>query len=161
MSSVTSWEMPPTIRFGRSSCPALAELVPWLKKNPDRNPTGVSRWLAACREQLEALTAAEPQPPADLRRDANIDCKCADCADLKQFLLDPQQRVGKFQMAQHRRSHLEDQIRHRQLDATFTTDRAARTHILVCTKSTASFERRLKQYHEDLKHLAAVRSMER
>ena len=60
--------------------PALESLRPWLKKNVKEPCAALTRWVAACREQLESLTAQEPQEPADFRREAPITCKCPECA---------------------------------------------------------------------------------
>src|SRR5205823_646695 len=62
--------------------PALEKLQPWLKKNVHKRSPVLTRWLGACREQLEVLTAHAPQEPADFRRPAEITCKCADCTEL-------------------------------------------------------------------------------
>lgn len=139
---------------------ALTILQPWIKKHVKRPCAPLSRWLAVCREQLEARTAEEPQPPADFRRDADISCKCADCAELKHFLQDPQEAEHRFRAAEQRRRHLEQEIRHRHCDLDCRTERQGSPHSLVCTKNTASYRERLKQYHEDRNHLALVRSLE-
>ncbi|MGL4551158.1 MAG: 2OG-Fe(II) oxygenase, partial [Gemmataceae bacterium] len=91
--------------------PVAVELKPWLAKHLKKPNPGLSRWLDACREQLEEWTAKVPQPPADFRRPAEVTCKCADCAELKKFLGDPAEAVHRFRRVQGRRSHLEDQIR--------------------------------------------------
>lgn len=139
---------------------ALTVLQPWIKKHVKRPCAPLSRWLAVCREQLEARTAEEPQPPADFRRDADISCKCADCAELKRFLQDPQEAEHRFRAAEQRRRHLEQEIRHRHCDLDCRTERQGSPHSLVCTKNTATYRERLKQYHEDRNHLALVRSLE-
>ena len=139
---------------------ALTELQPWLKTHVKTRCEGVSRWVAACRAKLEALTAQEPAPPSDRRREANIDCKCADCAELRRFLTDPKEEVHRFRAAQDRRSHLENTISHRGCDVSCKTERVGSPHVLVCTKTTASFKARLKKYHEDCQHLATLRTIE-
>jgi hypothetical protein len=63
-------------------------------------------------------------------------------------------------MAQARRSHLERQIVSYKCDLVCTTDRRPRPQILICTKTTKSHERRVKQYQEDLQQLAAVRALQ-
>jgi hypothetical protein len=138
---------------------ALTDLGPWLKKHLEEPCEAVSRWLAACCEQLEALTAAEPVAPADFRREANVRCDCADCKELKAFLKDPAERVHRFRARQDRRQHLEHQIKGHGCDADCVTDRTGSPQTLVCTKNTASFDARLKKYREDLAHLAALRSI--
>jgi hypothetical protein len=63
-------------------------------------------------------------------------------------------------MSQDRRSHIEQIVRTDKCDVVHTTERIGSPHTLVCTKTTASFEARLKKYHENLKHLATLRSIE-
>jgi hypothetical protein len=109
---------------------------------------------------LESLTAREPAPPGDLRREARIDCRCADCAELRRFLADPVADVHRFRAAQDRRSHLENTIRQRGCDVDCRTERVGSPHVLVCTKNTASFQARLRTYHEDCRHLATLRAIE-
>jgi len=136
-------------------------LQPWLKTHLKARCEGVSRWVAACREQLESLTAEEPTPPTDFRRDANIECKCAHCAELRRFLGDPEEQVHRFRAAQDRRTHLEHTITRHGCDVSCKTERVGSPHVLVCTKSTASFQARLKKYHEDCLHLATLRTIEK
>lgn len=140
--------------------PVFAALGPWLLENLKQCPSALSHWIATCRQQLESLTAAVPQPPGDFRRDADIKCGCRDCAELKRFLLDSEHGEGRFQMAQARRRHLESLINRAGCDLNCKTDTRRNPQILVCTKNTASYERRLKQYREDLKSLAHIRVLE-
>jgi hypothetical protein len=139
---------------------ALTALQPWLKKNLNNPSPGLSRWLAACREQLETLTAQEPQPPADFRRTASISCKCADCAELKRFLDDPRESEHRFRAVQERRRHLEESIRRHHGDLDLRTERKGSPHTLVCTKNTASYKARLSKYHQDQVHLKTVQLIE-
>jgi len=113
------------------------------------------------RGQLEILTAKEPQPPADFRREANVSCNCASCIELKGFLLYPKEQVHRFRAVQERRSHLEAQLRIGNRDVACMTERKGSPHTLVCTKNTASFEARLKKYHEDRGHLEGIRAIEK
>jgi hypothetical protein len=139
---------------------ALVKLGPWLGKHVKEPCEPLSRWLAACRQQLEALTARMPTEPADQRRDADVSCKCANCAALRKFLADPVEKVFRFQARQDLRQHLEGVIRQDQLDVDCTTDRRPRPQVLICTKNTASYRRRLKKYHEDKDHLATLTSIQ-
>ncbi len=140
---------------------ALTSLQPWLKTHLKTRCEGVSRWVVATRNQLESLTVQEPAPPSDFRREANIDCKCADCAELRRFLLDPKEEVHRFRMAEGRRSHLENTIGHPGCDVNCKTERVSSPHVLVCTKNTASFKARLKKYHENCQHLTTLRAIEK
>jgi len=140
--------------------PALISLGPWLKKKIKISSSGLSRWVAACREQLERLTAEAPREPTDFRREAAISCKCADCAELRRFLEDPHEAVHRFSMRQDRRSHLEEKIRQHKCDLDFTTERKRSPHTLVCTKNKASYQAELKTYRQDQQSLASVISIQ-
>jgi hypothetical protein len=139
---------------------ALGTLKPWLEKNVKHPSPGLSRWLGACRAQLEALTAAAPQAPTDFRRTAAISCRCADCGELRRFLEDPTEQVHRFSRAQHQRSHLEGVLHQHHCDLDTRTEERGRPYTLVCTKNTASYQARLKKYQQDLEHLATVRAIE-
>jgi hypothetical protein len=139
---------------------ALTALQPWLEKNVTGPSPALSRWLVACREQLEALTEHTPQPPADFRRDAAISCKCADCAELKRFLADRREQVHRFSAPEHRRQHLENSIQQGHCDVDCRTEQRGRPYTLVCTKNRASYEAKLKKFREDQGHLATVRAIE-
>ncbi len=139
---------------------ALELIRPWLKKNLKAKSGAVTRWVASCREQLEALTAQMPQPFPDFRREAPFTSKNPDFVELKRFLEDPREPVHRFRVRQDRRATLEAAIRSYKCDLDTATDRSGSPHTLVCTKNSASYHAGLKTYHEDLKHLATVRSLE-
>jgi hypothetical protein len=139
---------------------ALTELGPWLGKNVKKPCPGLSRWVAACREQLEALTAERPQPPPDLSRPGDLSCKCAECRELKQFLESPHEREHRFRAREDRRQHLEGVIRGHRCDLDLRTERSTRPYTLVCTKNTATYEAQLKTFHQNQEHLATLRSIE-
>ncbi len=138
----------------------LTLLQPWLKTNLHRPCPGLSRWLSACREQLEVLTAQEPQPPADLRRSAAIDCTCALCTELKRFLEDPREAEHRFRAVQDRRRHLEDMVHRHHCDLDLQTERKGSPHTLVCTKNMASYNAVLSKYHQDRIHLKTIQAIE-
>jgi hypothetical protein len=139
---------------------ALTELGPWLKKNLKRPCPALSEWLAACCGQLESLTAEMPRPPADFRRPASIPCHCADCAELRKFLDDAREEVHAFRVAEQRRRHLEQRIHSAGCDLECKTERHGSPYSLVCTKNTASYQARLKKYHQDREHLSALRGIQ-
>jgi hypothetical protein len=140
--------------------PVLIGLRSWLAKNVKKSSPALARWLAACREQLETLTAQQPQPPADWRRGAAVSCNCADCKELKEFLADPGEKTHRFRVAQNRRQHLQGIIRQDHLDLDSRTDEHGRPYSLVCTKNTASYQASLAQYHQDQEHLATLRAIQ-
>jgi hypothetical protein len=140
--------------------PALEGLQPWFKKNVKKPMAALAQWVASCREQLESLTARAPREPTDFRRTAAITCTCADCAELKQFLEDPRESMHRFRVKQERRDHLQLKIREHKCDLDLMTDRTGSPHTLVCTKNTASYQEKLKTYHQNQEDLATVRSIE-
>lgn len=140
--------------------PALTKVAPWLEKEVKVPPAGLSHWIATCRERLESLTASPPPEPTDFRRSATIKCTCGDCGELKRFLEDPQESVHRFSVRQDRRSHLEHAIRDNKCDLDFKTERNRSPHTLVCTKNKASYQEKLKKYHEDQERLATVLSIQ-
>ena len=91
--------------------------------------------------------------------DDAVPCGCKDCAELKRFLSDPARRQHAFQMAEFRRSHLENNIRSANSDLDRATDKRSRPHILVCVKNTASHDRRVAEYQKNLNRLATLRSL--
>lgn len=139
---------------------ALIALQPWLKKHVEKPCPDLSRWIAACCRQLEALTAQVPQAPADFTRSAPTSCKCADCTELRQFMADPREQVHRFRMREDRRRHLEHAISGHACDLDLQTDRSNSPHTLVCTKNTASYQAKLKKFHRDQEHLATLRSIQ-
>ena len=140
--------------------PAVEGLRPWLKKHLKKRSSALTRWIAWCRERLEALTARPPAKFTDLRRPAHITCKCGDCAELKRFLEDAGESVHRFAIRQDRRNHLEQQIREHKLDVDCVTIRRSSPHVLVCTKNDASYQARLADYHRDQRHLASIREIQ-
>ena len=140
---------------------ALTALGPWVKKHVKQPSPALARWLRVCCEQLEALTTAAPQEPTDWRRPAAIACKCADCAELKQFLNDAKEQVHRFRAREDRRRHLEDIIHQHQCDLSTATDRRGSPHTLICTKNSASYQRNLRTYHQNQEHLKTLRSIQK
>ena len=123
--------------------------------------TAVTRWLAACRRQLENRTAQAPQEPTDYRRAAKLSCKCADCRALSDFLADPNRQQARFPMAKERRRHVHGIIESNRCDCTHVTERRGSPHTLVCTKTTASYEATCKIYERDLQNLSRLAALER
>lgn len=137
--------------------PDVKAIYSWLADLPYARPAA-ERLMRHCVAQLEQATEQEPQPPADWTREAKVDCKCEDCRELVQFLRDPALRVGRFPLRKERRQHLHRQIDHHHLDCTHETERKGSPQTLLCTKTQASFDRKLKQYHSDRELLAELQA---
>jgi hypothetical protein len=55
--------------------------------------------------------------------------------------------------------NLESNILSARSDLDCTTNKRPRPQILICTKNMASYDRQLKEFHENLNHLTALRSL--
>ena len=121
----------------------------------------ISRWLAACRRELENRTARAPQKPADYRRAAKLSCNCGDCRALSEFLADPDRRQARFPLAKQRRRHLHTVIDRDRCDCTHVTEHRGSPQTLVCTKTTASYDAARKIHDRDLKNLSRIAALER
>jgi predicted 2-oxoglutarate/Fe(II)-dependent dioxygenase YbiX len=123
------------------------------KRSGDRP---ISRWLAACRRQLEDRTAQAPPKPADYRRAAKLSCNCRDCRALGEFLADPDRREARFPLAKERRRHLHTVIDRDGCDCTHVTEHRGSPHTLVCRKTTASYDAARNVHDRDLKNLSRI-----
>jgi hypothetical protein len=130
----------------------------WLAEVPAAGPAA-QRLLEHCRTELRAATAEPVQAPADWVREADLGCKCADCRALAAFLRDPAARVGRFPLRKDRRQHLHGIIDGRKCDCTHVTERKGSPQTLVCTKTQASYERRLEQFNRDLESLQQLEAL--
>ncbi len=138
--------------------PDVKAIYSWLADVPDAQPAA-ERLMRHCVAQLQEATELAPKPPADWKREAKLNCKCEDCRALARFLRDPAVRVGRFPLRQERRQHLRQQIDHHHLDCTHETERKGSPQTLLCTKTQASFERKLKRYHADRELLSELQAL--
>ena len=132
-----------------------AVLVPAARELPADAP-GADTLRAACLAHLRARAAEPLAPPADLRRDSTLPCRCPRCTELARFLDDPERRTWVLKAAEADRSHVEGTIRTAGCDLDTATDRRGRPYSLVCTKTQASYERRASQRRQDLADLALL-----
>lgn len=112
-------------------------------------------WQRAA-EALLTRSGRPPEEPADWVIAAELRCGCVHCADLLAFCRDPAARVGRFPLRADLRGHLHGVINRHKLDMTHETERKGRPYTLVCTKTRASHERRLKEYAGDVKEMASL-----
>ena len=120
----------------------------------------IARWLSACRRKLQMRSARAPQAPVDYRREAGLSCKCADCRVLSRFLANPNERECRMRLNKDRRRHLHGIIEANRCDVTHVTERKGRPFTLVCTKTTASYERARKAFERDQRNLSRLVRME-
>ncbi len=135
-------------------------LKAWLTRKLNKPSPTISRWLSHCRSELERRTKRAPEPPVDNRRPDKLSCTCSDCRELSRFLADPHEPVHHFPMAQDRRRHLHQVIEAAGCDLTHVTTRKGRPYTLVCTKTTASYEKACQIYARDQKNLERLQALE-
>ena len=117
---------------------------------------GVQRLRAACVAHLCSRTAEPLEAPADWRRAASLNCRCAHCTELARFLANPGQRAWTLKAAEAARAHVAATVQRCRCDLDLVTEQFGRPYSLVCTKNQASYERRTKQRREDLEDLARL-----
>ena len=123
---------------------------------PSIGQAATARLHRHCLTELQTRTAERPQPPTDWSREAKLDCKCADCRELALFLKNKDEPVHRFARRKELRQHLHREIDKHHCDVTHVTDRRGSPQTLVCTKTQASFERRLSQFETDLQLLGEL-----
>jgi hypothetical protein len=138
--------------------PAIRTLYRGSGKLPAARPAA-ARLLEHCLRELHQATAQTVEAPKDWARDAKLNCQCAPCRAVNEFLRDPAQRVGRFPLRKELRRHLHGEIDSHRCDLTHVTERKGSPQTLVCTKTNASYERRLKQYQVDQKVLAELQTL--
>jgi hypothetical protein len=114
-------------------------------------------WTRAA-EFLLLRSEIPPAPPPDWCLNAELSCSCPDCRELQAFARSPALRVHRFRVWKERRSHLHHMIDGHRLDMTHVTERAGSPQTLVCTKDRRTFDRRTKEYHDEI---AAMRTLVR
>lgn len=149
--------------FSLDDCqvPALKALVPWSRKRFGVVHPPVMSWLASVRHKLESATASQPAPPADWARPADVACTCQYCAQLKAFLADPANEVGRIAAREDMRQHLIGMIGRHQCDVTHALERKGGPHSLVLTKTTGSVERATKRFEADRRLLKVLDEVNR
>jgi len=114
-------------------------------------------WTRAA-EFLLLRSEIPPEPPPDWCLNVELSCSCPDCRELQAFARNPALRVHRFRVRKDRRSHLHHMIDRHRLDMTHVTERVGSPQTLVCTKDRRTFDRRTKEYHDEI---AAMRSLVR
>jgi hypothetical protein len=117
---------------------------------------GTAALRQACLAHLARRIAEPLQAPTNWARPAAIACTCQYCSELQQFLANPASQQWGLKTNQQNRSHVEQSIRQAECDVDLRTDTRGRPHTLIAVKNQASYERRVRQREEDLKHQAAL-----
>ena len=149
-------ELPDEFSLDDCQVPCLKSLVPWSQKRFGSVHPHLLSWLASVRQKLESATARQPAPPADWARPADVACTCQYCAQLKAFLADPANEVGRIPAREDMRQHLIGMIDRHQCDVKHALERKGSPYSLVLTKTTGSFERAAKRFEADRRLLNAL-----
>ena len=140
---------------------SIFRLESWLTRKGVKAGPAVRNWLSRCRRELEQRTKESPKPPTDFRRPAELSCQCSLCRELSKFLADPEASVHRFPLRKELRRHLHQIIDREGCDVTHVTSRQGSPHILVCTKTTGSYEKACQIYARDQKNLKRLETVER
>jgi len=116
----------------------------------------ITRLRTAVIKHINVRVMMALEPPADWRRDSQINCGCQDCTALKSFLDDPTQPKWYLKAVEARRKHVEQIIKKHPNDVKCATQRIGSPHTLVCTKNQASYQRRVDQRTHDLNVLTSL-----
>ncbi len=149
-------ETPDEFSLDDCQVPSLKSVIPWSQKKLGAVHPSLASWLAAVQQQLEAATAIEPAPPTDWARPASVECDCRYCAQLKAFLADSENEVGRIPAPEHDRQHLIGRIERHECDVKHALEKKGSPYSLVLTKTTGSFERAVKRYEADCRLLRAL-----
>lgn len=145
----------------RQRLPLDAVVVPCglaLRAEPGR-PTveAIAPLLAACVDHLTVRSALPLIPPTDATRETDgLSCTCADCNGLRAFLRDAKATTWRLSAAQARRTHVESMAVSAHVDVAMVTERRGSPHTLVCTKTRARYEARVRQRAADMAALATL-----
>ena len=107
-------------------------------------------WHGAAQALLDRSRVA-PSVPVRWTIDCAVDCTCELCTRLRSFCDDPVAQVARFELTRPKRSHLPYIIKHHRLDIDHVLERHGRDISIVCTKTRAGHERRLKEYSLDIR----------
>jgi hypothetical protein len=120
----------------------------------------VKGWLGRCRAELEKCTEHAPMRPVDFRRPAKLSCTCPDCRELSEFLANPQESVHRFPVRKERRRHLHQIIENNGCDLTHETLRVGNPQTLMCTKTSASYQKACEIFARDQANLKRLRAID-
>lgn len=141
---------PSVFEFRSFQVPAAVKLRKFALERHDELPGALADWIERLKVRLVDATSGEPQPPSDFRRDAQVGCECKYCLQLGQFLADPALEHTQIPAAESNRSHMEHVINSQRLDVQTKTIRSGSPYSLGLTKTMASHDAAVKQYHSDL-----------
>jgi len=93
-----------------------------------------------------------PVEPTDWAINIEISDTDELASDLKDFCLNPTLRTTRFSVKRDLRKHLRKLIDLLELNIDYVTERKGRPYSLICTKNRGNYERRLREYAEDVRY---------
>ncbi|MHB1422348.1 MAG: 2OG-Fe(II) oxygenase [Gemmataceae bacterium] len=149
-------QSPDEFNLDNYQVPCLQSLISWSRQQFGSVPPQLAAWLSSVRQQLELATAKRPAPPTDWARPADVNCTCQYCAQLKAFLADRTNEVGRIPAREEMRQHLIGIIGRHQCDVKHALERKGSPYSLVLTKTNGSFDRAVKRFEADCRLLTAL-----
>ncbi len=136
--------------------PAIGQICSGRRQKTAAVVSSIALLWTGAAEFLLGRSEVPPEPPSDWRLNVELSCSCPDCRELQSFARDPAGRVHRFRVKKERRRHLHNVIDAHRLDMTHATERVGSPQTLVCTKDRRTFDRRMKQYRDEI---AAMRTL--
>lgn len=114
----------------------------------------------ACLKDLENRTAVKPTPPPDWRREVpKTEYNTHLWETLRPFLSSPTQKVFDYVKNESHRSEMERAINSVEVDLKMETIRKGRPYTLRLTKTQAAYERKLREWEEDVALLGRLEAV--
>ena len=131
-----------------------------LYKTRDLSGTRAYRmlWRQAADFLLER-SSVPPGEPDNWQIEVDLPCDSELCIELQAFCRHHTARVRRFKVAKDSRRYLHQLIEDHELDLDHVTERKGSPYTLVCTKNRNSYERRLKEYTEDVQCIGLLSSI--
>ncbi len=130
--------------------PAIGRICAERRRKTAAVDSSVRHLWTRAAEFLLLRSEIPPEPPSDWCLNVELSCSCPDCRELQAFARNPALRVNRFRLRKERRSHLHHMIDRHRLDMTHVTERVGSPQTLVCTKDRRTFDRRAKEYHDEI-----------
>ena len=148
---------------GTPTCGPIRDLAAqvvdfWPSSESHRRRSEGDSWEGHSARFLLSRSRLPPAPPTDWIISAEgLSCDCEHCAELRRFCADPDSETLRMPVRKELRRHLRVQIEQGGIDIRCETERRGRPYTLVCVKTRGAFERRLRQYADDI---AAMRQLQ-
>ena len=115
--------------------------------------------VSYCMSSLEASTRTAPVCPQHWNQSVALSCSCQDCKELIKFLQHPSHIQHRFKMGEHRRRHLQDQLRTKACTVTCATERVGSPHTLVVTKTRAAYQKACELHKKKVAMLSMLQAI--